>query len=83
MEMFELADAAVARAIDGDLRLINEAILLVALGAAPRVIVAGLNLGDTVLDTARRLALEAGVRLVPLWTTDEQHLDVRVEAIRP
>ena len=33
--------------------------------------------------SGNRLADEAGVRVVPLWTIDEQHLDIRVEAIEP
>ncbi len=73
----------VRRRLAHELRLIHEAILMVAAGGAPSVLVAGLQLGDAILEPAQRLALEAGVRLVPLWTTDEQHLDIRVEAILP
>jgi hypothetical protein len=70
----------IGRQLDGELRLVREAILLVASGGASRVMVAGLRLGDAVLEPARRLADDAGVTLVPLWTTDEQGLDIRVEA---
>jgi hypothetical protein len=83
MKQTNAADDAVRRRLDHELRLIHEAILMVAAGDAPGVLVAGLQLGDAILEPARRLALEAGVRLVPLWTTDEQHLDIRVEAIEP
>ena len=76
-------DDPLSRQLDGELRLVREAILLVASGGAPRVLVAGLQLGYAVLEPARRLARQSGVRLVPLWTIDEQHLDIRVEAIEP
>jgi hypothetical protein len=70
---------AVRRQVDGELRLVHEAILLVASGGSPRVLVAGLRLGHAVLEPAGRLARASGVTLVPLWTTDEQQLDIRVE----
>jgi hypothetical protein len=75
------SEDAVRRRLDSELRLVHEAILMVSAGGAPSVLVAGLRLGGAVLDPARRMALEAGVRLVPLWTTDEQHVDIRIEAI--
>ena len=54
----------------------------VASGGAPRVILAGIRFGETLLDPGRRLALEAGVRLVPLWPADEAGADLAVERIR-
>jgi hypothetical protein len=83
MHSSNTADDAVRRRLDIELRLVEEAIQMVAAKAAPRVDIAGLRLGDTVLEPARRMADEAGVRIVPLWTIDEQHLDIRVEAIEP
>ena len=76
-------DGVLTRQLDGELRLVHEAILMVATKGAPRVVVAGLRLGAQVLDPARRLAEASGVRLVPLWTADEEHLDIRVEAAEP
>jgi hypothetical protein len=76
-------DGVLTRQLDGELRLVHEAILLVAAKGAPRVVVVGLRLGAQVLDPARRLAEASGVRLVPLWTADEEHLDIRVEAAEP
>jgi hypothetical protein len=76
-------DGALTRQLDGELRLVHEAILLVAANGAPSVVVVGLRLGAQVLDPARRLAEGSGVRLVPLWTTDEEHLDIRIEAAEP
>ena len=43
---------------------------MVAIGASPRVVVAGIRYGETLLDDARRMALEAGVRVNPIWRAD-------------
>jgi hypothetical protein len=67
--------------VEHEVGLIRGAIALVASGGAPRVVVAGLRLGEALLPTARRMALEAGVRIVPLWRADEAGLDVAVERL--
>ena len=77
------SNEVVARQLDGELRLVRGAILMVAVHGSPRVIVAGLRLGDAILDQARRLALESGVRVTPLRTADEHVRDVLVETLRP
>jgi len=74
---------ALKRQLDGELRLVHEAILLVAAEGSPRVLVAGLRLGAQILAPAQRLAQASGVRLVPLWSADEAHLDIRIEAEQP
>ena len=74
-------DDALTRQLDGELRLVHEAILLVAAKGAPRVLVAGLCLGTHILAPAAALAEASGVRLVPLWTADEHRLDIRIEAL--
>lgn len=66
----------------GEERLVREAILLVAVGGAPRVLVAGLTHGEVVLDRCRRTALEQGTRLLARPTARVDRLDVVVEAIR-
>ena len=50
--------------------------------AGPRraSMVAGLRLGDHVLEPARRYAAAAGVRVVPSYTVDEAGLAIIVEA---
>jgi hypothetical protein len=68
--------------LEQEMRLIREAIAMVASGAAPRVVLAGISFGETLLDSGRRLALDAGVRLVPLWRADEAGADLAVERIR-
>lgn len=67
--------------LEREMRLIREAIAMVASGRAPRVVLAGIHFGETLFDPARRLALEAGVRLVPLWRADEAGADIAVERI--
>jgi hypothetical protein len=82
MESRTGADAALTRQLDGELRLVREAILLVASGGAPQVMVAGLRLPEAILPKARELAAQAGVRIVPMWTASEEGLAIRVEAGR-
>jgi hypothetical protein len=73
--------AAVERQLDRELGLVADAIALVASGRSPRVTVAGLRLGDAVLEPARRLALQAGVLIVPRWNADESGVDISVEPV--
>jgi hypothetical protein len=68
-----------ARTLEREMRLVREAIAVVADGVSPRVTVAGLRLGEQLLDPGRRLAAEAGVRLVPLWHADEAGVDIAIE----
>jgi len=76
--------ARVAPAVlEHELQLIADAVATVASGAAPRITVAGLRFGDELVETARDLAARAGVRLTPLWRTDESGLDLVVEAMPP
>ena len=65
--------------VEHELRLVEEAIAMVASGAAPRVTLAGLRFGDQIVATAQLWAEEAGVRATPLWRTDESGLDLLVE----
>lgn len=55
---------------------------MVACGASPRVVVAGIAFGEEILDAARRLALEAGVRVNPLRNPDGRGADLVIETIR-
>jgi hypothetical protein len=81
MQGIKPADDAVTSLLDGELRLVYEAILMVEAKGSSRVLVSGLRLGEEVLDPARRLALEHGVRLLPVWTLDGHCRAIRVEAI--
>ncbi|MDP9260416.1 MAG: hypothetical protein M3O89_00415 [Actinomycetota bacterium] len=69
----------VARTLEHEMRLVRDAIALVVSGASRRVIVASLRLSGQLIDPGRRLADEAGVRLVPLWHTDEAGADIAIE----
>ena len=71
----------VPAALEREVELIRDAIAFVASGGSPRVTVGGLRLGDELLPSARRMALEAGVRIVPLWSADETGLDIAVERL--
>jgi hypothetical protein len=52
---------AVAIREERELQLAREAIVMVASGASPRVVIAGIRFADQILDAARRLATESGV----------------------
>jgi len=66
-------------ALEHELDLVRSAIAMVAAGGARRVVVAGLHFGDQLVEPARRMALQAGVRVVPLWPLDERGVDIAVE----
>jgi hypothetical protein len=83
MKTAHVGEGALTRQLDGELRLVREAILMVASKGASWVVVAGLTLGPHILDSTQRLADDSGVRIVPLWTGDEDRLDIRVEEARP
>ena len=78
-ESTDLARTAPA-VLDQEIRLIRDAIAMVAGGHAPRVTVASIQFADRLLEPATTWAAEAGVRIVPLWRTDESGLDLTVEA---
>ncbi len=73
--------ARVGRTLELEMTLVREAIAMVAGGGAPRVVVGGLRFGEALLATARGLATEVGVRLVPLWMPDDAGADIAVERI--
>jgi hypothetical protein len=81
MESSNRIAEVVPDAVEHEVGLIRDAITMVATGRAPRVVVAGLRLGDALLPSARRMALEAGVGIVPLWRADEAGLDIAIEPL--
>ena len=64
-----------------ELRMVREAIAMVASGASSRVVVAGISRGDAILDAARRLGLESGVRVNRLAQPEAKGTDLAVEPI--
>lgn len=74
------ADPAIP-ALEHELGLVRSAIAMVASGGAPRVSLGGLRFGEQLIEPARALALVAGVRIVPIWSSDEGGADMRVERI--
>ena len=77
----DLPAEPVARALEREAGLVHDAIAMVASGRSRRVVVAGIHFGDQLIEPAREMATAAGVRLVPLWTTDEAGLDIAIERI--
>lgn len=73
--------AKTGRTLEIEMRLVRDAIAMVASGGSPRVILAGLRFGEALLASGRLLATEAGVRLVPLWMPDDAGADIAVERI--
>jgi hypothetical protein len=69
----------VPAALEREMAMVSEAIALVANGGSPRVVLCGLHFGYQLLEPATWLAASAGVRVVPLWTTDETTTDLAVE----
>jgi len=64
-----------------ELRMAREAIALVASGASPRVVIAGIRYGDAILESARRLGLDSGVRVNPIRDPQRHGADLVVEPI--
>jgi hypothetical protein len=67
--------------LDHEIRLVREAIAMVASGHSSRVVVASLHFGEQLVEPARQMAREAGVRIVPLWSPDDAGADIAVERI--
>lgn len=70
-----------ALAQERELRMVREAIALVAAGVSTRVVLAGIRHGDQIFDAARRLALESGVRVNALPQAEDAGSDLAVEPI--
>lgn len=66
--------------LESELKLACDAVLLVASGAAPRVVVANLRHGRVVADPARRYAAELGISLGTLPAVDPSRVDLVVLA---
>lgn len=58
------------------------AVTLVARGMARSTIVAGLQLGEAVLEVVKPIADQQGVILEAMWGSDERGFDIRVRAGR-
>jgi hypothetical protein len=67
--------------LDNELRLVREAIALVASGRSPRTVVAGLRLSDALLEPAAGIARDARVALTPIRRPDDSGVDIAIEAL--
>ena len=64
-----------------ELRMVREAIAMVASGVSSRVVVAGISRGEQILEAAKRLGLESGVRVNRLVQAEAKGTDLAVEPI--
>jgi hypothetical protein len=73
------------RALASELRLVREAILLVASSGSPRVVVANLRHGRRLMEPASEIAADAGVTLEILETGRGRRVDLAAVAdgVRP
>ena len=76
-----VGDDPTVRSLQHELELVQGAIAMVASGGSPRVSIGGLAFGEELLEPARQMAREAGVKVVPLWSADEQGAGLTVERI--
>ena len=70
------------RAFDHELNVVRSAIAMVGSGCASRILLAGLGCGERLVKPARRIALEAGVRIVPERSTDGTRVRITIESIQ-
>jgi len=78
----ESARETVEPQFDGELRLLREAILMVATGVSPHVTVAGLRFGDRIAAASAAMALEGGVRVSPVRSASGR-IGFSVERLQP
>jgi hypothetical protein len=70
----------VSETLERELRLIREACAMVAEGHSRRVVVSSLRFGHELLGSARAIAEQKGVRVVPLWTIEDATTGLAIEA---
>ena len=64
------------RALAREMEMVRSAIDMVARGRSPRVTIGGLRFGEELIAAAAGYADLAGVRLVPVYTSDERGADI-------
>jgi hypothetical protein len=72
MKASGLAAASATVTLDFEQSIVHGAIELVAAGVSNRVVCAGLRFAGQLLESARSEAGPAGVRVMPLWSLDEE-----------
>ena len=80
-QLGDRTSTTVPETLEREMRLIREAIALVATGHSPRVVVANLHFGEAIIDPSRLIADGQGVRVVPLWSIGDALVGVAVEAV--
>jgi hypothetical protein len=74
-----VAESAIAR----ELELVRQAVAMVAAGGSRRVVIGNLRFGAELLPTAQALASANGLRVEPIWRSDDSGADLAVEAVIP
>jgi hypothetical protein len=77
----EVFDEAFADELEAELRMVRDAMSLVARGAAQRVVVANIQHGRVIVEPARAEAERAGVLLEVLTTADPRRVDLALERV--
>jgi hypothetical protein len=80
MEALELDDAFETE-LEIELQMVRDATLLVASGAARRVVVANLRHGRVIAEPAREFAADIGIEVESIATADPRRIDLA--AVRP
>ena len=72
-------DADLRRKLDHELAIVHGAIALVASGVSTRVTCSGLAFGSQMLADAQAAGHGCHVRVVPIWSADEDVVDLTIE----
>jgi len=72
-------DADLCRRLDHELAIVHGAIELVASGVSSRVTCGGLTFGSQMLADAQATAVRCHVRVTPIWSADEDAVDLAIE----
>jgi hypothetical protein len=79
-QLGDRTSTAVPETLERELRLVREAIALVAAGYSARVVVANLRFGEALIVPARQIADGKNVRVLPLWSMGDARIGIAVEA---
>lgn len=71
------AESAIAR----ELELVRQAVAMVAAGGSRRVVVGNLRFGAELLPSAQALGTARGVRVTPIWRSDDSGADLSFEGL--
>jgi hypothetical protein len=64
--------------LDREIEMVRGAIRMVAVGASPRMTVAGIRFGEAVIRIVKPIATSADITVEPIWRADDSGCDVLV-----